>query len=529
MSAGTDGHSQDQMSSESDAGSAPPIARLTEEAQQTSLLGIITARPVFDATGDVVDFEYLSANRVLRETHGIEPEDLVGNTMLGMFPDLAGHYTFPYYCDVARTGEPLSFESDFKSDELDIHVIVSVSKPDPDYITITFVEVSEIVRVTDALAELNMLSGTQIGLDAYIDGVMDIGLRAFNAKQGFQLALHENGYAVSARTGRGDGAVGGKPLPDEVVLDMRQAGSVKAVRDVRNHCAEAGSRFPFRSFIGASYMMDDQTVGALVFCMKAARRREPTPSEMKLVWTLAEAVGARVRLDVVNRALKQRNEDLARFASLVSHDLKAPLRTIRLLSEMLSGYVVDDPQADTILNEIQGNANQAQSMIKSLRDFAQLGVAGLHVEAVDVSKIIQGCVDRLAGDVTEAGAKIDISVTGRVLADETLLIQVFSNLILNALKYTGRSDPEIRIESHEGPDEALTVCVTDNGAGVDLRYAERIFELFRRVPGSEKKSEGEGVGLAVCRKIVESLGGKIWLDTEFTSGARFCLMLLKAD
>ena len=507
-------------------------ARTKRETLDASLLGIITAKPILSDDGEVIDFEYLTANRVLQRTHGISPEELVGNRMLGVFPELADHHTFPYYCDVAITGEPIVFESDFQSDELDIHVVVSISKPSPDYITITFVEVSEIVRVTDALAELNGLSGTEIDLEAYIQGTLDIGRRAFNAGRAYQISFHDQGYSVIAQVGAQGAPDVKRPLPTDIALGLSEPGVVKMMRDLKNDSNiddASAANLPFLSFIASSFIAGEQIVGALVFCNEVARRREPTTSELKLVRTLAESVGARVRLEAANKTLKQRNIDLERFASLVSHDLKAPMRTIRLLSEMLAGYLVKDPEADVILGELRNNADQAQNMIKSLRDFAQLGAAGLQIEAVDVRGAVEDCLHRLAADMKDAAAQVDIAVDGKVLADRTLLIQVFSNLILNALKYSGRDDPVIRIESRDKSDNDITICVTDNGNGIDPRYAERIFELFRRVPGSEKKSEGEGVGLAVCRKIVESLGGKIWLDTDNTTGACFCLTLPTAD
>ena len=507
-------------------------ARINEETIDSSLLGIITARPLFSDAGEVVDFEYLTSNSALKHTHGIAPEDLVGKTMLTVFPELGGHVTFPYYCEVAKTGEPIVFESDFESDELNIHVVVSVSRPRPDMITITFVEVSEIVRITDALAELNALSGTQVDLSTYVQGALEIGRRAFNANRAFQLNLHDQGYSVSLQTGPGEARQISKPLPEAIVLGMREADRVEAVRNLRNHtedCDVPAGGFPFNSFIGASFLIDEQTVGALAFCFTSIRRREPTPSELKLVRTLTDAVASRIRLEAASIALKQRNEDLERFASLVSHDLKAPLRTIRLLSEMLSGYVVDDEQAKTFITEIQSNADQAQSMIKALREFARLGTAGLRLEAVNIESVVADCVTRLAADIQEVNGSVHVAASGHVLADRTLLLQVFGNLILNAMKYSGGSEVEVRIDSEVQEDGRLAISVADNGQGVDVRYAERIFELFRRVPGSEKQSEGEGVGLAVCRKIVESLGGRIWLDTEFTSGARFCLTLPTAD
>lgn len=508
------------------------FALINKETLDTSLLGIITARPICSDTGVVIDFEYLTANAALKRTLGMAPEDIVGKTMLGVFPELREHKSFPYYCRVAETGEPISFESEFLSDELDIYVVVSVSRPEPDCIAITFVEVSETVRITDALADLNALSGTPVELDEYIRGAMEIGCRAFKASRAFDLSLRDQGYSITHQTGSDEFPQNKKPLPTEIVAALQKEGRVKSVTDIceqfQNDARSGESRF-YRSFIGAPFSADKAMDSALIFCSRAARRRDVTPSEMKLARTLAEAVAARTRLNAASKALQQRNEDLQRFASLVSHDLKAPLRSIRLLSEMLTPYLTEDEQAKTIIEEIQGSADDAQNMIKALRDFSRLGAAGLNVETVDLTKLVEDCILRLATDIGEANAKVEVSDLGNVFADSTLLSQVFNNLILNATKYAAVSDLIIRIDSQPQSGGLLLISVTDNGGGVDMRYAERIFELFRRVPGSEKLSEGEGVGLAACRKIVESLGGKIWLDTVFTAGARFCLTLPDAD
>jgi len=184
------------------------------------------------------------------------------------------------------------------------------------------------------------------------------------------------------------------------------------------------------------------------------------------------------------------------------------LRSIRLLSDILTDYLTDDQQAETIILEIQNNADQAQSMIKSLRDFSRLGTSGLQLESVNLKSVADGCINRLAVELEKAKAEIEVSEMGNALTDRTLLSQVFSNLIENALKYSARSDLKIRISAEQITDNGLLVSVCDNGVGIDERYAERIFELFRRVPGSHENSEGDGVGLATCRKLVECLGGR---------------------
>lgn len=507
-------------------------ALINKENLESSLLGIITARPLFSEAGDVVDFEYLSANLALLRTHGIHPDQIVGSTMLTAFPDLADHGTFPYYCEVARTGDPIVFESDFRSDELDIHVIVSISRPDPDYIVITFVEVSETIRITNALADLNNLSGTQIGLEDYIVGALEIGRRAVGASRAFQLTIHAASYSVVRQCGEDDFLSNAKPIPTVAIKALKEAGQATAIRNINTAFdldEKSKNALPYQSFIGAPFFVDDHSTGAVIFCWTASRRREPTPTELKFVRTLAEAIASRIRLDAVTGALQQRNEDLERFASLVSHDLKAPLRSILILSDMLTDYLIDDEKAHELVKELQGNADQAQRMIRALRDFARLGTAGIQLESVDVKAAIEDCLHGLSSDIRATGAQIELSDLGHVRAERTLLSQVFSNLIANALKYAGNPDLRIYISNEVSAGPMQLICVTDNGEGVDARYAERIFELFRRVPGSEHKSEGDGVGLATCRKIVEGLGGRIWLDTAFDTGARFMLELPKAD
>tara|TARA_Y100000052_G_scaffold23202_1_gene24581 strand:- start:1376 stop:2065 length:690 start_codon:yes stop_codon:yes gene_type:complete len=211
---------------------------------------------------------------------------VIGKTMLEVFPELRDHFTFPYYCEVARTGE-------------------AMTRPDPDYILITFVEVPETIRIMDALADLNHLSGTPVDLDAYICGAMEIGCRTFNATRAFQLNLRDQGYSVVRQYGQQQAAEMKKPLPMEVVRALGDKGRAAGIRNIFEEfelSAESQTELTYNSIIAAPFSVDSQNSGALVFCFTLARTREPTPSELKLVRTLSEAIAARIRFDAAAKA-----------------------------------------------------------------------------------------------------------------------------------------------------------------------------------------------------------------------------------
>ena len=245
---------------------------------------------------------------------------------------------------------------------------------------------------------------------------------------------------------------------------------------------------------------------------------------------------AKTRLQVVNEnlanrteSLSQANEELQRFAYAVAHDLNAPLRGISALTELLvqrNAEKLDDSSkecAGMIVNRVQ----RMQSMIKGLLDYAAAVEKPEERAVVDCNELVTRALQDLDSSVKDCGAQITVDSLPSVPATESHLVQVFSNLIGNGIKYRPSIRiPQIHISAIEKESEWV-FCVTDNGIGLDMKYAKDIFGMFKRLH-NEDEYEGSGIGLALSKIVIERHGGRIWVESELGKGSRFLFTLPKA-
>ncbi|MGU9979372.1 ATP-binding protein [Phreatobacter sp. HK31-P] len=223
--------------------------------------------------------------------------------------------------------------------------------------------------------------------------------------------------------------------------------------------------------------------------------------------------------------LHQSNEALRQFSAIVSHDLQAPLRHINMFSDMLKSRVGEsDPQAAGYAASIMASVERMQRLIRSLIAYTQVAYASVKQEDVDLARVAADAVALLGADIEAAGATVKTFNLPTVTGDAGLLIRLFQNLIGNAVKYRGEEPLVVKIRARPA-GRFWEISVEDNGIGIDGTYADRIFEIFRRLHRDESRYPGLGLGLALCRRIVESHGGEIWLDKEWSRGARFLLTL----
>lgn len=217
--------------------------------------------------------------------------------------------------------------------------------------------------------------------------------------------------------------------------------------------------------------------------------------------------------------LESSNNALEQFAAAAAHDLKAPLRHISQYARLLATDFGDglSQEAEDCVAQISKSAASMQTMVTSLLQLAQLQIGGSHwrFERFNLgAAIADACTHLGHGDLeVEHGPLPD--VTGA----RVLLVQLFQNLLDNAFKYRNGAAVKVSIDA-ESEIDTVTVSVTDNGIGIDSQYADIIFSAFKRVTPA-RDSEGVGMGLTLCRRIIELHGGRIWLDTDHASGSRF--------
>ncbi|MDX8028600.1 ATP-binding protein [Lentzea sp. BCCO 10_0856] len=227
-------------------------------------------------------------------------------------------------------------------------------------------------------------------------------------------------------------------------------------------------------------------------------------------------------LDEAKTELQRSNAELEQFAYVASHDLQEPLRKVasfcQLLQRRYGGQL--DERADQYIEFAVDGAKRMQGLINDLLAFSRVGRITREQMVIDLNEIVRQVVDSFSERIEETRATVVVAEDlPSVRGEPTLLSAVFQNLISNALKFKGPSDPVVDIEV-ERDGEMWKFSVRDNGIGIEPEYADRIFVIFQRLHPKDAYP-GTGIGLAMCRKIVEYHGGTIWLKTDVDSGSRF--------
>jgi PAS domain S-box-containing protein len=247
----------------------------------------------------------------------------------------------------------------------------------------------------------------------------------------------------------------------------------------------------------------------------------PSPSGVSVFYRdITERVRTQRALERRTAQLARKNAELETFASVASHDLQEPLRMIggyaKLLERKFSGSLDDD--TSEFLRYINQGVDRMQRLIRDLLTLSRLGAVAEDLQEVSLALAIERVCANLDITINETGAVIHHQELPIVRFNETRMMQLMQNLIGNALRYRGEAKPEVVIKA-ERDDSVWRISVSDNGQGFDASYARQIFEPFKRL--HRREDGGTGIGLAICQKIVEGRGGRIWAESAPSSGATF--------
>jgi signal transduction histidine kinase len=219
--------------------------------------------------------------------------------------------------------------------------------------------------------------------------------------------------------------------------------------------------------------------------------------------------------------LARSNRDLEQFAYVASHDLQEPLRMVaaytQLLAERYQGKL--DATADKYIHYAVDGALRMQALVQDLLTFSRVGRGGVDAKPVEAGAAVAAAVTNLKGAVGESDARVDYHNLPSVLGDRSQLTQLFQNLIGNAIKFRGGESPNISITA-EGQRGQWLFAVSDNGIGIAPEHAEAVFAIFKRLHTREEYP-GSGIGLAICKRIVEQSGGRIWVESQMGRGSTF--------
>jgi PAS domain S-box-containing protein len=271
--------------------------------------------------------------------------------------------------------------------------------------------------------------------------------------------------------------------------------------------------------------------GRVVWCELAialVRRADGTPRyEVAVFDDITERKQAEAELHEAHAELKRSNAELEQFAYVASHDLQEPLRMVSSYTQLLLrryGERLDGDAREFTAYIVDGAARMKQ-LIEDLLAYSRVGTKGKEFSRVAVDATLRRALINLRAAVEEAGASVTYEGLPAVEADDVQLSQLFQNLIGNALKFRSQSVPRIHISAVEKEHEH-EFCVRDNGIGIEAAYFERIFMVFQRLH-NKGEYPGTGIGLAICKKVVERHGGRIWVESTPGEGSAFHFTLPK--
>ena len=297
---------------------------------------------------------------------------------------------------------------------------------------------------------------------------------------------------------------------------------------------ELQPRFYQRTAFYLVYLFLAVGLAALVLRIYRARVAGYQQREQELLSLMQERAQAQDALNTLNKTLEQRavelarsNAELERFVYVASHDLKEPLRSVvsftQLLAKKYQGQL--DAEAGEYIGYAVTGALSMQAHIENLLAYSIVGKHEQNVAATDFESGFNKAVANLDKLFSQTGAVITHDPLPTLPAHPVEVVQLFQNLLGNALKFRGEKTPRIHVGARlDDARTKWTFCVSDNGIGIEPAYLEKIFNLFQRLYQKEEYP-GTGIGLAICKKIVESRGGRIWAESEPGQGSRFLFTL----
>lgn len=289
------------------------------------------------------------------------------------------------------------------------------------------------------------------------------------------------------------------------------------------HIRKDGTRIPVEALFSPIRIGEREVM--LVAARDISERRRAERERRDLLLREREA---REAAEAAQRSLARSNADLEHFAYAASHDLQEPLRMVMAYNQLLRKrfYEKLGPDGNQFLDYSIAGAQRMEQLLQGLLSYLRVAAAEAPIELVDANDVLATALDNLHAPISESQARIESAPLPRVRVHAVHLLQLFQNIVGNAIKYRGDNVPHVAIKADKDID-GWRFSIADNGIGIEPRYAQQVFGIFKRLHGD--KYGGTGIGLAICQKIVERYGGRIWVEPRGGQGSIFYFTLPSSD
>ncbi|PSQ25918.1 histidine kinase [Halobacteriales archaeon QS_9_68_17] len=374
-------------------------------------------------------------------------------------------------------------------------------------------------------------SNAETSFDEKVRRLLQMGCERLDLDFGFLIETDEDEFEVHEMYGtHGDFRPGlTAPLSRTYCKYVIGSDGVFALRDAmeEGYADDPAGESGIVCYLGSEVTVGDEVFGTFCLATTSPRDEPFTDAEVTYVELMAEWVSyglerrrAETELAETVDRLERSNDELERFAYVASHDLQEPLRMVSSYLRLLEDRYADelDGDAEEFIAFAVDGAERMRDMIQGLLEYSRVDTHGGTFEPTDCEAVVDEATANLRVAIEESDAELTVESLPTVVADETQLVQLFQNLVGNAVEHGGDSPPRIRVAA-ERDDGEWAFSVIDDGVGIDPDDAGHVFEMFNDLDGGGET--GTGIGLAICEKIVERHDGRIWVESDPGEGATF--------
>jgi len=485
-----------------------------------SLSGIMALRAIRGKDGNIEDFEWTLANAVSEKMLGLERNALMGKRMLETYPKTRFEESWTIYKNVVETGQPAQFEK-FQPAANNSWVHVTAVKVDDGFV----VTVTDITRQKSQrllLEERGLLLNEA-------EHLAKMGSWRWTEKSD-ELIWSDGLYTMLGKA-RETYTPTWESFLENVYADDRLRVE-DFIREVKLS----------RKRLEIEYRVDEQ--GMLRHLSLAAKPTSPASDASVILGALIDITDRKLyenQLEKYTEELQRSNEDLEQFAYVASHDLQEPLRKIRAFGDRLAAKYGNklEGQGVDYIQRMQSAAARMQTLIEDLLSFSRVSRGVAVPEVLDTAQVLSEVIEDLDAQVRREDAAVRVGIVPPIRGDKTQMKRLFQNIISNGIKFHKSGEkPVVEIRGHKekgtllntrfglslADPEYAVITVKDNGIGFDEKYTEKIFTLFHRLHG-RNEYEGTGIGLSICRKIVNNHKGFITAHSAENVGSEFIIIL----